>query len=132
VKLFSVAALLAMGVMAWGAAPQKPEHEDYHSGAYLYRTFCASCHGPTGQGDGPATDLGPRAPDLTRLRASNGGVFPRADVRAVLDGTRPVPGHQTSAMPKWRDVLRRTERVDERTLSARIDGLVSHLESLQR
>jgi hypothetical protein len=35
-------------------------------------------------------------------------------------------------MPKWRDVLRKVERADERTIEARLEALVSHLESLQR
>ena len=131
-KPFPIAVLVTVCATVWAAVPQTPEREDYNSGAYLYRAFCASCHGETGRGDGPVADLGPRPSDLTRLSATHGGVFPRADVRAALDGTRPLPGHQTSAMPKWREVLRQTERVDERTLNARIDGLVSHIESLQK
>jgi hypothetical protein len=50
----------------------------------------------------------------------------------VLDGTRPVAAHGAPAMPKWRDVLRKVERADERTIEARLEALVSHLESLQR
>jgi mono/diheme cytochrome c family protein len=132
VRSLLIAVLVTVSVTPWAAAPQQPEREDYTSGAYLYRAFCANCHGPTGRGDGPVADLGPRPPDLTRLRATHGGVFPRLQVRAALDGSRPVPGHETSAMPNWRDVLRRTERADERTLNIRIDALVSHIESLQK
>ena len=131
-KLISIAALLMLWVAASASAPQQAEREDYNSGQYLYRVYCASCHGDTGRGDGPVADLGPRPADLTRLTAKQGGVFPRADVRATLDGTRPLPGHRTGAMPNWRETLRRTERLDERTLNLRIDALVSHIESLQR
>ena len=119
-------------LMVWSTTAQDRVREDYNSGAFLYRTYCASCHGATGQGDGPVADLGPRPSDLTRLRAAHGGVFPRGDVRAALAGTRYVAGHATPAMPNWRDILRKTERADERTLDARIDALVLHLESLQR
>ena len=48
---------------------------------------CASCHGPTGKGDGPlAVDL-PKVPtDLTRLSATNGGTFPTTRVMAQVWG----------------------------------------------
>jgi mono/diheme cytochrome c family protein len=131
VKVYSLAALIGI-CLTMGVVSQTPERTDYSSGAYLYQTFCASCHGTTGHGDGRLADLGPRPSDLTRLSATHGGVFPRAEVKAVLDGTRRLPGHQTDAMPNWRDVLRRTERVDDRTLNVRIEALVSHVESLQK
>ena len=48
---------------------------------------CAACHGTSGFGDGPlAIDL-PKAPaDLTRLSATNGGVFPTTRVMAQIWG----------------------------------------------
>ena len=131
-KTFWIGVLAAVGWMALAAVPQTPVREDYSSGAYLYRTFCASCHGEGGRGDGPVADLGPRPSDLTRLREANGGVFPRARVDAVLRETRRVAGHQVAAMPNWRDVLRKTERADDRTISSRLDALISHVESLQK
>lgn len=134
-RTFSSLLLLTLAaIAAWALSPaaQNVTREDYTSGAFMYRTFCASCHGASGKGDGPVADLGPRPSDLTRLSATHGGVFPRADVRASLDGTRRVPGHDTGAMPNWREVLRKTERADERTINARIEALVSHVESLQR
>jgi mono/diheme cytochrome c family protein len=124
--------LAAAVAIASTAAQTRDDRPDYNSGAYLYRAFCASCHGDSGAGDGPVADLGPRPTDLTRLSAAKGGVFPRKDVRAVLDGARPIAAHGAPAMPKWREVLRRVERADERTIDARLDALVSHLESLQK
>jgi mono/diheme cytochrome c family protein len=111
---------------------QNAPRQDYTSGEFLYRSFCASCHGPTGKGDGPVADLGPRPSDLTRLTATHGGVFPRALVRTALEGTRRVDGQLSGAMPNWHDVLKKTEGADERTISTRIDALVTHVESLQR
>ena len=35
-------------------------------------------------------------------------------------------------MPVWGDVLRITEGQDERVIAARLDALVSYIESLQR
>ena len=129
----TLAAVMIGAAAAIAAAEQTPsERPDYNSGAYLYRAFCASCHGAAGVGDGPVADLGPPPTDLTQLSATHGGVFPRREVRAVLEGTTPVPAHGAPAMPKWREVLRRLERGDERTIDARIDALVSHVESLQK
>src|SRR5262249_53209874 len=37
-------------------------------GQQLYTKYCASCHGPTGKGDGPkATSTTPKASDLTQI-----------------------------------------------------------------
>jgi mono/diheme cytochrome c family protein len=135
VPAFAVAVIgtLAAAAAIVAAAGQRAgEREDYSSGPYLYRAFCASCHGLTGAGDGPVADLGPRPSDLTRLSATHGNAFPRSGVRAVLEGTRRVAGHATPAMPNWREVLRKVERADDRTIERRIDALVSHVESLQK
>ena len=131
-RTFSIAVLAIVALIGWAAAPQTPVREDYNSGAFLYRAFCASCHGDSGRGDGPVADLGPRPSDLTRLRGANGGVFPAARVRAALEDPRSVGGHLVPAMPNWRDVLRKTEGADERTLAIRLEALVSHVESLQK
>lgn len=45
--------------------PLKSTPENIARGAELYADNCASCHGPTGDGDGPAAkDLTPRPPAL--------------------------------------------------------------------
>jgi mono/diheme cytochrome c family protein len=112
------------------SAPQ--ERQDHNSGAHLYREFCASCHGESGKGDGPLSDIARVRPsDLTSLTRHHGGVFPRARVLSYLDGTKPVAAHDRTAMPKWHDVLARLEGGDERAVRRRLDALVSHVESLQ-
>lgn len=132
--LFS--SILLSALFAWTALsrlPQtKPSHDDYNSGAYLYRVFCSSCHGETGRGNGPAADLTfPPAPDLTTLQRRNGGVFPRERVRAVLEGRGKVEGHGAPAMPDWPKVLGRVEGGDERVVDERLTALTAHLEVLQ-
>jgi high-affinity iron transporter len=43
------------------AAPTGNLRGDAAAGALLYSTYCASCHGPKGQGDGPiAASMNPR------------------------------------------------------------------------
>lgn len=130
---FVVALMAAAATSPVHPLQDRPPREDYNSGAYLYRTFCASCHGETGRGDGPVADIADRRPsDLTVLSRNNGGAFPRREVTAVLENLAPLPGHAAPAMPKWGDVLRRTEGDDELVIRQRIDALVSHVESLQR
>jgi mono/diheme cytochrome c family protein len=127
------AVLISAGVLgSWAAAQERPR-ADYNSGSYLYRAYCASCHGQNGRGDGPVADLEPRQPaDLTALASQHGGVFPKSDVREVLEGKKAVAAHQPPAMPNWRVVLLRTEGGDERAVNARLDALVAFVESLQK
>jgi mono/diheme cytochrome c family protein len=130
--------LVLSALVFWSAASathgqKTPPREDYNSGAYLYRAFCASCHGDSGRGDGPVASLSePRPADLTVLSERAGGVFPRARVMSALDGTSKLAGHDAPAMPNWSRVLRRTEGDDERVVRRRLEALVSHVESLQR
>jgi mono/diheme cytochrome c family protein len=72
------------------------------TGAVLYHTHCASCHGESGRGDG-MVGAALRTPpaDLTVLTQKNGGVFPEAQVRDFIDGTRDVTAHGLRAMPVW-------------------------------
>lgn len=128
-------AIGALGLLTWSsslAGPEAAQSADYESGAYLYKTYCASCHGSDGRGDGPVADLSPTRPtDLTLLAMGRGGTFPRAHVIAVLRGTTAVAGHSGPGMPNWNEVLRRAARGNEDTVNRQIDALVSHIESLQ-
>ena len=48
------------------------------TGEDSFMFYCASCHGPSGKGDGPvARSLKTRPADLTVLTKRNGGTFPR-------------------------------------------------------
>jgi mono/diheme cytochrome c family protein len=131
-------AMLSAGLATTAATPRttlqtKPPRQDYTSGPYLYRTFCATCHGAGGKGDGPLANLLlRRPPDLTTIAERRGGAFPRPEIFAEIDGRRPVPGHGSADMPIWGDVLRTTEGSDEAIIKKRIDGLVLYLESIQR
>ena len=130
---------LLSGVVLAGSITEQPvkgqtksPKQDYNSGEYLYRTFCASCHGESGHGDGPAA-VTLRVPlaDLTRIAARAGGAFPRDEVKRIVDGRQPVSGHDTE-MPRWGRLLRSVEGDNDRAIQQRIDALVKHLESMQR
>lgn len=127
-------AILPMRTGAFAPERQvKPPRQDYNAGAYLYRTFCASCHGEEGRGNGPVAGLMLTRPsDLTTIGTRGGGQFNRPEVHMAIDGRRRVPGHGSADMPIWGDVLKVTEGHDDAIVKKRIDAIVVHLESLQR
>jgi len=135
VRRAGIAALCVGGLVlapVMVAGQTKPPREDPNSGGALYRVYCASCHGGSGKGDGPAAiTLTTPLPDLTTIAQRTGGVFPRANIAGIVDGRTPLPAHQRQAMPVWGTILSRMEAQDERAVQARISALVSHLESLQ-
>ena len=134
---FGVGVLMS-AVFAWSTLSARPWQErppraDYSSGAYLYRTFCATCHGETGKGDGPVADIADHRPsDLTVLSRNSGGTYPRDRVMRVLENVEPLPGHDPPAMPNWRNILRTTEGGDERVIRKRLEALVDHVGTLQQ
>ena len=70
------------------------------TGQALYRRDCASCHGVSGRGDGPAAGaLTARPTDLTQLRMSV------QDLMHVIDGRHAVPAHGSSEMPVWGEIF---------------------------
>jgi mono/diheme cytochrome c family protein len=102
------------------------------SGAALFRTYCASCHGTDARGAGPITSqLRRLPPSLTSFAVRNGGVFPSERVRRIIDG-RDIPAHGTFEMPVWGDAFKRTrEGLSEQAAAARIDAIVRYLDSIQ-
>ena len=90
------AALVLLAVVtasASGAAQPAPVPQV--SGSYVYRAYCASCHGPDGRGDGPlAEDLRYRPSNLTLIAKRNGGEFPTELVVRIVDGRKSVKGHE--------------------------------------
>jgi mono/diheme cytochrome c family protein len=108
-------------------------------GAEDFETYCASCHGESGVGDGPVAEyLALEPADLTKLSRKNGGPFPRERVAAIIDGREAVKVHGPRDMPVWGDWfnaeaeapgLRAQER--ELVVQARIDALVSYIETIQ-
>jgi mono/diheme cytochrome c family protein len=101
-------------------------------GARLFRTHCATCHGATGRGNGPlAEHLRRMPPDLTKLSAGNGGVFPSERVARIIDG-RDVPSHGDREMPVWGDAFSRSrEGGTAEAAKARIDAIVRYLQGIQ-
>lgn len=119
-------------VAAQSAAPREGAVSQ-HVGSDLYRNYCAACHGPSARGDGALADrLKVRPPDLTLFARNNGGVYPADDVRRIIDGRKPLPGHGGGDMPIWGDAFKFAQGGGgELAVRERIDAIVRHLESLQ-
>src|SRR5690349_8361138 len=61
------------------------------SGKAMFKAYCASCHGESGKGDGPAAPALNKPPsDLTMLSKNNSGKFPEARVESLLKGQATV------------------------------------------
>jgi mono/diheme cytochrome c family protein len=104
-------------------------------GVTTFRAYCASCHGVSGKGDGPAAKALKQAPaDLTTISKRHGR-FSRADIEAVIMGeqtslsTMTMPAHGSREMPIWGFVFRQTDSPDMTKL--RVSNLIDYLESIQ-
>ncbi len=123
-------------LVAFVESLQEPPYEHsatngHVDGAALFKSYCASCHGPNGRGDGPMTGQMLHQPaDLTQFATRNGGVFPAARVARIIDG-RDVPAHGDREMPVWGDVFMRRPDATEDTIRARVEALVQFLASIQ-
>jgi mono/diheme cytochrome c family protein len=135
--------IVALAGWAWGgqqaATPKLPAGPEPGagvaavSGAYAFRTYCASCHGVDGKGEGPLTDsLRFQPPDLTLIAKRNGGEFPTEKVTRIVDGRNPLKGHGGPDMPIWGDAFRNADTgYDDAAARARIRTVVEHLRSIQ-
>ena len=113
------------------------EDEIVASGRGKYQRYCASCHGPSGKGNGEMTALLVFKPaDLTQLRKNNKGEFPFWRVYRAIDGRELVRGHGSREMPLWGFVFQVEEGANGSTaqedlVRGRIWQLVYYLESIQ-
>ena len=117
-----------------GQTPEKKTPNDPQSpGAQLFRTYCASCHGLSGRGDGPVAEAFRKPiPDLTQYTARNDGVFPTERVRQIIDG-RGIAAHGNREMPVWGDAFRSEHGgLSTEEVKARIGAIVRYLEAIQQ
>jgi len=105
-----------------------------NSGRQMYESYCASCHGMDGKGNGPVAPALKRQPaDLSILSRNNGGRFPAERVNAVLQFGDATASHGSPEMPVWGPVLTRMDisapQPEMRAL--RVSNLNRYLQSLQ-
>jgi mono/diheme cytochrome c family protein len=133
----AIASLGLLALMTAGAIAQPklekvpPVATSPASGKEMFDAYCAVCHGPNGQGDGPAAKALNKAPaNLTQLAAKNGNRFPDAVVSRYIAGEETVAAHETRDMPMWGRVFHSMESnasIDQ----LRIRNLTDYVKSLQ-
>ena len=126
-----VGIVVAMALMIVAPARISAQSTSSFSGAADYQTFCASCHGAAGKGDGViARTLKRRPADLTQLAKNNDGAFPDDKVFKTINGGASSHGGSTD-MPEWSSVFAKSSESDGPALvKARIDALVTYLSSI--
>ncbi len=130
----TLAVLAAAGTAVWASAQTASKSlTDGLDGPALSKTDCSSCHGTTGEGDGPIADaLRYRPADLTLIARRAKGTFARDKVHQMIDGRVPVKGHGGPDMPLWGDAFKRSgDGYSEAAVRDRIGAIVEHLESMQ-
>jgi mono/diheme cytochrome c family protein len=104
------------------------------SGRQMYASYCASCHGIDGRGNGPVAVMLRKQPaDLSALSRNNGGRFPSEHVATVLEFGAENMAHGTIEMPVWGPVLGKMDvSVPEQSMrQLRVSNLIRYIESMQ-
>jgi mono/diheme cytochrome c family protein len=122
-------------VLSFGAAAFDAATLADYSGEEIFNTFCASCHGESGRGDGPvAAGLVNVVPNLTTIEQRY-GEFPAGRIRETIDGRGVViSSHGSRSMPVWGYEFWVEEGADVNAhgeARAAIDKLVEYIRSLQ-
>jgi mono/diheme cytochrome c family protein len=121
---------------AMNEAPVKKVPAPYtraSSGKDMYVSYCASCHGKDGKGNGPAASALKSVPtDLTQLAASNGGRFPENHVVQTLRGDICTPSHGSKEMPVWGPIFEALGAKNDGLVYLRIRNLTKYIASLQK
>ena len=124
ITLFLALLLLASAVASGRA-------DDVALGRQIYLERCASCHGLSGEGDGPvARALTTPPANLRRLSERFGNPLPEDQVARFIDGRAEVRAHGPRDMPVW-GARFYAETQDANAVQARIAELVAYLESIQ-
>ncbi len=115
-------------------SPQKhPTRQlDAQAGKETYLRYCASCHGGSAKGDGPAAiALQPPPTDLTTLTKRHEDKFPSGYVGALVKFGRSLAAHGSMDMPVWGAKFKTLDPEHDPTGQRHVDDLIAYLESLQ-
>jgi mono/diheme cytochrome c family protein len=119
------------GLLLMFGAATNARADDVAQGRQLYLEYCASCHGLTGEGDGPvAPALNTPPANLRRLSERFGNPLPEDQVARFIDGRAEVKAHGPRDMPVW-GARFYAETHNESAVQARIAKLVAYLQSIQ-
>jgi mono/diheme cytochrome c family protein len=132
VRAAALAAIL-LAPAAASAQTDQPQNKQVTTGSEVYRTYCATCHGTSGRGDGPlAASMNKKPANLVEIAKRNGGVFPSEMVFKTIDGRTPVRGHGGPDMPVWGEAFQKSrEAGDQERVNSVIKSLVDYIDSIQ-
>jgi len=109
-----------------------PRQANVVLGKESFLQYCATCHGKTGKGDGPAAYvLRTPPPDLTTLAKRHDGKYPAGSVSAVLTFGRSFASHGSEDMPIWGSRFKKLDPLHDPTGQQHIDDVVAYIQSLQ-
>jgi len=132
--MLAFVAALSLTLASLGATVQVSQQGPLPlDGAQIFRSYCASCHGANGRGQGPAADALKHAPpDLTLISRRNGGRFPRDRVKATIAGKQQTTSaHGSRDMPVWGPVFHEVER-DQDWGEVRLENVTTFVQSIQQ
>ncbi len=137
-------AVMSVFLLAAAAVAQEVEKKPVEfrqlmnaDGDALFGEFCATCHGLSGKGGGPAAvALAIKVPDLTALAAGNGGEYPAEEVEKSITGDAVVAAHGSQEMPIWGQAFSEAQppwgqAPGKEFARLRIQNLVKYIETLQ-
>lgn len=132
---------VALGLLLLGCQESKEPVVTEPAGArgpgqILYLTYCQSCHGVAGRGNGPAAaSLRTKPIDLTQLWRRYGTPLDADRVADYIDGRSLLSAHGNREMPIWGEEFFEDAPADtpnlERIKGRLVEVLVEYLESLQ-
>jgi mono/diheme cytochrome c family protein len=129
-KLLKTGITLLGGLLLFIAGPAGAG--EIASGRALYLEYCATCHGITGNGDGPmARALTTPPPDLRRLGERYGNPLPEDQIARFIDGRADVAAHGPRDMPVWGLRFSPEAQGNQRLIKRVIAALVAYLQSIQ-
>ena len=132
----SLRTAIGVGLLSMACAQTPAERsQPIASGEAAFQRYCAACHGPAGDGNGPAAAALSTPPaDLRRIAARRGGVFPKVEIQRIVDGRDPIVAHGPRDMPTWGDDFSLTEapgHAHEGEARGQIQLIVEYLETIQ-
>src|SRR5262245_42734126 len=103
------------------------------SGPQMFKEYCASCHGLTGKGDGPAVEfLKTPPPDLRTMAQRNNGKYPGTKVVSMLTFGPGSQAHGDLDMPTWGPIIRFLNTQSRApVVELRVRNLTAYIESIQ-
>jgi mono/diheme cytochrome c family protein len=102
------------------------------AGRDMFVHYCASCHGTSGGGDGPAAiNRETPLPDLRTLTKRYQGKFPAGYVGALLKFRRTRASHGSVEMPVWVTRFKSLDPVNDPTGQRHVDDVIMYIRSLQ-